>query len=144
MKAAFLLSGTLTLLGVVDMAAPRSRDTVLLLDRQLHLLATKHNSHAASRLFADDFLLVTSTGQCKRKGDMLKEMDSPATVLQRSETLGAQVRLLGSTAVLTGTLHQQGTRHGQPFDTQQLVTYTWVRNDGNWQLLGAHSSPLAQ
>jgi hypothetical protein len=113
---------------------------VILSDKQLNSYIMEHKVAAAADLYSDDFVLTTSSGTVKKKQDMLKEIGLLELQFEINETTNVQVRLIGNTAVLTGTLHQKGTYNKKSFDNQILVTDTWVFVNGGWKLLAGHAT----
>ena len=127
----------------VALSQDRNHETqVVQADVQLNE-SIKHNEAAkAAAFYAEDFILTTSSGKTKVKGDLLGEIGSPDLKLEVNETENAKVRVLNATAVLTGKLHQKGSYKGQPFDVFLLVTDTWVKTDSGWKLLAGHATVL--
>ena len=117
-------------------------EVVQKLDQQLNALIIGHNTHEASALYADDFILTTSSGKVKSKQDMLNEIGMTGLVFEINETENVKVRVLENTAVLTGTLHQKGIFKDKPFDVKLLVTDTWVRTGSSWKLLAGHATVI--
>jgi hypothetical protein len=115
-------------------------EQVKLVDAQLNILISKNASTAAAPFYAESFLLTTSSGKVKLKADLIKEIGSPDLSLAINETTEVNVRVLGSTAVLTGVLHQKGSYKGTNFDVKLLVTDTWVHTETGWKLLAGHAS----
>ena len=111
-------------------------------DAQLNALIKNNQSAKAESFYADDFILTTSSGKSKVKTDMLAEIGLPDLKLEINETENVKVRVLNSTAVLTGKLHQKGSYKGQVFDHFLLVTDTWVKTDTGWKLLSGHATLL--
>lgn len=55
------------------------------------------------------------------------------------------INQVGETAIVTGKLHQELQPKGKPEQNRSfdgLFTYTYVYEDGRWQLLAAHHSAL--
>jgi len=103
----------------------------------------KQNEAAKAEVFyAKDFILTTSSGKIKTKGDMLYEIGLTDLKLEINETENVKVNVLNFTAVLTGRLHQKGTYKGQAFDHFLLVTDTWVKTEMGWKLLAGHATLL--
>jgi hypothetical protein len=111
-------------------------------DQQLNRFIVDHDFQAASGVYADDFVLTTSSGKVKQKQDMLKEIGSLELHFEVNETTEVQVRVIENTAVLTGTLHQKGMYKERVFDSKLLVTDTWVKVNGQWKLLAGHATIL--
>jgi ketosteroid isomerase-like protein len=141
MKTIALLSLILT--ATVALSQDRNHETeVVQADVQLNASIKNHEPIKAAAFYAEDFVLTTSSGKAKLKGDMLREIGSPDLKLEINETENVSVRVLNSTAVLTGKLHQKGTYKGQAFDVFVLVTDTWVKTDSGWKLFAGHATLL--
>lgn len=109
-------------------------------DRQLNDLILKNNAVSADPFYAAEFILTTSSGKQKSKLDVLSEISSPDLRLEINATEEVQVRLSGSTAVLTGILHQKGSYKQKSFDAFLRVTDTWVKTPSGWKILAGHAS----
>lgn len=119
------------------------KDAVMETDKHLNLLIAQHADKDAARFYADEFILTTSSGNVKLKKDLLKEIASPDLSLEINETTQVHVRVLESTAVLTGILHQKGKYKEKLFDVQLNVTDTWVKTADGWKLLAGHATLLS-
>jgi hypothetical protein len=109
-------------------------------DMQLNQFIVDHYVAAAALVYSDDFVLTTSSEAVKKKQDMLNDIGLTDLQFEINTTADVQVRVLGNTAVLTGTLHQKGLYKQKPFDNKLLVTDTWVLVDGRWKLLAGHAT----
>ena len=110
-------------------------------DIELNQLILKKDVKQAAQFYAEDFILTTSSGVVKYKQNMLDDIASKELDLEINETSNVEIRLVGSTAVLTGTLHQRGVYKQKRFDLWLLVTDTWVHTSGGWKILSGHASP---
>jgi ketosteroid isomerase-like protein len=118
-------------------AMVRAAEAVVKLNQDLNNYFLGRNIMDAAGLYADDFVLTASTGQ-QGKAELLRELSNPSFRLDLNETTDVNVSVHGSTAVLTGLLHQRGHHCGRAFDRRLLVTNTWVRHRGSWQLMASH------
>ncbi len=109
-------------------------------DMELNQLILEKDAKHAAGFYADDFILTTSSGKTKYKQTILDEIASKDLALDVNETSNVEVRMFGSTAVLTGTLHQKGVYRGKEFDVWMLVTDTWVETSSGWKILSGHAS----
>src|SRR5688572_1251628 len=116
------------------------KDAVIETDKQLNLLIVQHADQQAARIYADEFILTTSSGKVKLKKDMLTEIASPDLALEINETTQVTVHVLENTAVLTGILHQKGKYKEKLFDVKLNVTDTWVKTTDGWKLLAGHAT----
>jgi ketosteroid isomerase-like protein len=108
-------------------------------DEILNDLIAKNNVAEAEKFYAEDFILTTSSGKRKIKQDILHEISSPDLIMEINRTEEVEVRIVGTTAVLTGMLHQKGSYKGQQFDAWLRVTDTWVSTVDGWKILAGHA-----
>jgi ketosteroid isomerase-like protein len=109
-------------------------------DENLNKLILKNDASSAVIFYMDDFVLTTSAGKQKSKTDILTEIGSTDLKLSANITENVEVRIAGQTAVLTGTLHQQGSYKEKSFDVMLRVTDTWVKTETGWKILAGHAS----
>jgi hypothetical protein len=114
--------------------------TIKKADRELNQLILTKNSKRAVAYYSDDFILTTSSGTVKYKHDMVTEISSPELSLVINETSNVEIRIVGSTAILTGILHQAGSFRGKYSDNRFLITDTWVETSSGWKILARHAS----
>ena len=115
----------------------RAAEMVARLNQDLNNYFLGRDIMDAAGLYADEFVL-TANGNQQGKAELLRELANPSFRLDLNETTDTNVSVYGSSAVLTGVLHQQGHHCGRAFDRRLLVTNTWVRHHGSWQLLASH------
>lgn len=118
------------------------KQAVIDADAQLNQLIVQHKSTEAASYYAEEFMLITSSGKVKRKQDMLTEIALSDLQLEINETNDVTVRLLDNTAVLTGVLHQKGRYKSDSFDVRLTVTDTWVKTQNGWKLLSGHATVI--
>lgn len=117
-------------------------EEVIARDKELNQLISAHRAKDAALIYAEDFVLTTSSGKGKSKLDMLADISSPDLTLEINETTQVKVRVIENTAVLTGILQQKGTYKGNAFDVKLYVTDTWVKVNTHWLLLAGHATVI--
>lgn len=117
-------------------------EEVIAQDKELNQFISQHRVKDAALIYADDFVLTTSSGKAKLKQDMLADISSPDVMLEINETTQVKVRVIENTAVLTGILQQKGTYKGNAFDVKLYVTDTWVKVKSGWILLAGHATVI--
>ncbi len=130
------------MIGVTLWSSYSVEETVIARDKELNQLISSHRTKEAALIYADDFILTTSSGKTKSKQDMLNDISSPELALEINETTQVKVRVIENTAVLTGILQQKGTYKGNAFDVKLNVTDTWVKVQSNWVLLAGHATVI--
>ncbi len=126
-------------------AATRAGETtvdqaILQLEREMFAAIQKKDLPAIDRILADDFVLRTPGAPSADKKQFLAGIKAiPLEILAVwSEDLA--VNVYGETGVLTGTqLARVRDAEGKEAVSVQAFTDIFVRRDGRWQLVLAHS-----
>lgn len=142
MKTSHLAS----LLLALGLALPLSAQDPTLLQRDSlwNALRLSGDAVALAPLLADDWMLTHSDGRIQHKADYLAELASRRRSNSSVENLGVRVRQYEHTAIITGISVQSGVTDGQPWSGRFRFTRTWVRRDGQWQMVASHSSRCAE
>src|SRR6266567_1759436 len=105
----------------------------------------EHDAAAIRRFEADDAVFVYPDGSIGNKEQDVKDMESGAITADSWEVSDLKVNVLDSnSAVVTGrTIVKNGKYNNQPFPADQFRWVdTYVRRDGQWQLVAGASTPL--
>ena len=104
---------------------------------QIHADAT-----ALDRIYAADFIGVGPSGRVRTKPQVISDFKSGALKFQSILTDEVQVRIYGNTAVETGRSTMNGQDRGKAVPRDNRFTRVWVKQQGHWQLVLNHYSPL--
>jgi len=113
--------------------ADEDRRAVAALDTQFQAAVKNNDVEGMSRILADDYILVTSSGKTQTKTDLLNEARERKTTYERQEDTNQTVRLWGDTAVLTAKLWAKGTDGKKPFDVTLWFSDTYVKTSAGWK-----------
>lgn len=96
------------------------------------------------RNYAQDATDINSrTGALHSKGEEIASMKNDKTVLESLELSDLNVRVEGSTAVVTGINRVRGRDDkGQPMDRRTRFTDVFVKRDGRWQVLATQGTAV--
>ena len=96
-----------------------------------------------SRVYADELSIANPDGRIASKEVVLTNMKRAPESIKRSSRLEQmRVRVVGDTAIVTG-INNIGMQIGsQERKDKVRFTDTYVRRQGNWQLLATHSSRM--
>lgn len=108
-------------------------------DKKMQRAFVERDVQTLEQIFTDDYVLVVSSGKEFRKAEILAQLAAPDTRWEVNETSGWEVRVHGDTAMVLATLHQKGTDHGKPFDSNVKFSDTYVRENGGWRNLHGHA-----
>ena len=118
------------------------------LERELHRVDSARNNAlrtgdtaVLAQLYADDFVMITSSGQLRTKRDQLRDIASGAVQHQGPSERILHLTLRGDVAIVQGE-SDAGTLviGGQADARMRRYTRVYVRHGGRWQLLATHIS----
>ena len=99
---------------------------------------------ALDRLLADDLTYTHSTAKLDTKATYLEPLVSGRTRYQSLQPSDVQVRVYGTTGVVTGILRSVALVAGKESRTDMRFTNVWVRRDGRWQMVAWQSTRLPE
>jgi ketosteroid isomerase-like protein len=97
---------------------------------------------ALDRIYAADFIGVGPSGAVRTKPQVISDFKSGELKFQSIITDEVQVRIYGNTAVETGRSTMNGQDRGKAVPRDNRFTRVWVKQQGHWQLVLNHYSPL--
>ena len=97
---------------------------------------------ALDRIYAADFIGVGPSGAVRTKPQVISDFKSGELKFQSIITDEVQVRSYGNTAVETGHSTMNGQDRGKAVPRDNRFTRVWVKQQGHWQLVLNHYSPL--
>src|SRR5215470_4244635 len=97
---------------------------------------------ALERIYAADFIGIGPSGAVRTKPQVISDFKSGELKFQTITTDEVQVRIYGNTAVETGRSTMNGKDKGKSVPRDNRFTRVWVKQEGHWQLVLNHYSPL--
>jgi ketosteroid isomerase-like protein len=115
------------------------------LERQLSDALVREDPAVLDRLWSNDLVFTFPNGKVSNKAQRLAGQ-KPAAQPSQSEasTTNDEVKvfLYGSTAVVTVLTTWSGKENNQAYSSQFQATHVWAKQQGRWQLVAAHVSPV--
>ena len=96
------------------------------------------------RIWADDFSYTNPDGTVANREDGFANFEDSTYTYTSARLTAFNVRVYGKNfAVGNGDHHEAGEdKDGKPFSWKFRFTNVWVRQNGKWQVVAGHSSPL--
>ncbi len=130
----------LTLAFLSSAAEPQTKDAVTAADKAWAAATVKADAAALGKLLADDLNYIHSTGAIDDKASFIGKLKSGEQKYLKIDHDGSDVRLYGSTAVLTATARVESITKGVKGPPTHLrFIHVWFYSKGAWQLV-AHQS----
>ena len=96
-----------------------------------------------SKFYADDFIMITSTGEIRNKEDQLKDIGSGNVVHEKIEEKYLKMRFYGNVAVVHSESKGKLIQNGMVSDVVRRFTRVFVKTNGQWQLVSTQISRVA-
>jgi hypothetical protein len=96
------------------------------------------NQEPWKKYFADDATYFDEKGRVMDKAALVKDIAPMPTGYSGSiKVMNAKSRILGDTAILTYDLDESETVFGQQLKARYHGTDTWIRRNGEWQIVAS-------
>jgi hypothetical protein len=96
----------------------------------------KRDGAAFQRLLAQGFV-YTEGDKLMTRDDVLRDVTSGPDTVTAAHNEGMAPRRFGTTGIVTGWLIVRGRSAGKPFEHRYRFTDTWVKRNGDWQIVAA-------
>ena len=116
---------------------------VIAIDRAWEDAIIRADTSALDRIGASDLVYTHAGGSVEGKAGFIDHIVNGRLRFTSIEYDDVEVRLHGTSAVLTCALHLDTVdRAGDPSELHFRVTHVWIARDGRWQLLANQSTHL--
>jgi uncharacterized protein DUF4440 len=129
-------------------AAPSKRTVegqLIELERQLSAALVREDAAVLDRLWSNDLVFTFPNGKVSNKAQRLasqKPTAQPSQAESATSNDEVKVQLYGNTAVVTVLTTWSGKANNQAYSSQFQATHVWAKQQGRWQLVAAHVSPV--
>jgi ketosteroid isomerase-like protein len=103
--------------------------------------AMKSDVAALDKLFADDLVFVHGGGFTETKAVFLDHMKTGKRKIESVEQKNVQVRVYGTTAIVSGTAQIKLVWNGNKLDNAILFSSVWVQQAGKWRMVQYQATP---
>jgi uncharacterized protein (TIGR02246 family) len=113
-------------------------------DRARAQALLRNDVEALARLYADDFVMITSTGQIRTKQDQLRDISASTIQHQAAADKILRLRVYGDVAVVQSESRGGLVMNGQGNTVLRRFTRIDVKRRGQWQLVATHISRVEE
>jgi hypothetical protein len=100
------------------------------------------NRAELERLLADDYTLISGSGQVQTKAELIADYTTPGYKIEPFVILEPVEKVWSDGAVMGGLVNLKGISGGKPFAVTLRFVDVWARRNGKWQVIYAHVSRL--
>jgi ketosteroid isomerase-like protein len=115
---------------VADSAA---KDEVLQIERERNSAIINGDAAALERMTSDDYTFITLRGELRTKAEIIQGFKSGSFHYDSREISDLNVRIYGSTAVVTGRSNQKGRENGRDYSGDYRFTRVYSKQGGQWR-----------
>ena len=115
---------------------------ILALEDRRYAAMTSNDLAALEALFHEDMLYVHSTGVVDTKASYLQALQSGKTRYEAAKRMDERVRLLGDTALVTGTAKFDVFVNGTSKALNLCFLNVWTKTPSGWKFIGWQSCSL--
>ncbi len=102
----------------------------------------RRDTRVLDRIFADDYMIITSSGEVLTKSQLLERVESGRDAPEPLNQEDVKVRVYGNVAVQTSLDTYRGREKGQPAKVR--VTRVYVNQEGGWRLASVQGTFVAK
>jgi ketosteroid isomerase-like protein len=124
-------------------SATRLEEEVLQVDLLRSVALRNGDVATLVKLYSDDFIMITSTGEIRTKQDQLEDIASGRFQHPRPQAKILRLRVYGEVAIVHSEGQGEVVVNGQPDDVFRRYTRIYVKNAGHWQLTATHVSRVS-
>lgn len=124
-------------------SSSKTEQELIGLNRELIQALERGDKSVAERIYADDFVRVTTQGEVLTKAQVLASLKAPAAGVKVSyDSENIQVFDYGDAAVMVYLSIRHTDNKGEKSDFHYRVTDTFVKRDGRWRKAASVGTPL--
>ena len=99
-----------------------------------------HAPSALDLFLSDDFIITQPDGTLMNKEQFKTSVADKTYHYDTLTSADFKVRIIGDTAIVTGSYHEKGKDNHVPFDRRGRFTDTWLFQNGKWVCIASHDS----
>jgi len=144
MKPLFVVSliafSVLPFFGQTQADTASVQQTLMQMERDWGQAAAKNDTAAVGKFVADDWVGIDFEGKSITKAEAMADMKSGASTTQSFEIGPMKVRVLGNTAVVTGSDTEKSTYKSKDSSGKYVWMDVFVKRDGKWVAVRSQSA----
>lgn len=137
-----VLCAAVLALSIYGQSKSSVEQTLMQMERDWAQAEIRKDFAAVERFLADDWSGIDYDGSTHNKAAVLDHLKTGASSLESQTLSGMQVRLFGSTAIVTGTDIEKSRDRGKDTTGKYAWTDVFVLRNGRWQVVASQSTKM--
>ena len=113
---------------------------ILELEKQRNQAIISGDAAALERMTSNDYTFITLRGEMRTKAEIVQGFKSGSFHYESRQISDLNVRVYGTSAVVTGRSIQKGSENGKDYSGDYRFTRVYVRRDGRWQTVALQTT----
>lgn len=127
-----------------DKASGNVQDQIKKLEEEWANGAIKGDASVVDRFEADDIVSTDPSGRVTGKQQDVQDVKSGELKFESMNLSDVKVSVYGNTAVATGVNTLKGTYKGKDISGEYRFTDTWVKRNGQWQVVASQGTKVTE
>ena len=134
----------LAVAGSVSAVGADPKDEILEAEKRWAKAVIALDFAALEKIYHDGLIYAHSTGIIETKGEYLGKLRTGKQKYDVIEHHKTTIRTQGDGAVAHSIVTMKGTNPAGPFDNKLMMSHTWFKGAGGWQLAAHQTTQLAK
>ena len=117
-----------------------AKQEILKIERERNTAIIKGDAAALERMTTDDYTFITLRGELRTKAEIVQGFRSGSFHYDSREISDLNVRVYGSTAVVTGRSNQKGREDGKDYSGDYRFTRVYSKQGGQWRTVALQAT----
>lgn len=130
--------------GGTNSASARAVEEIKALEEARNQAVLHGDVAALDRMTSEDYTFITLRGELRTKSEILKGFASGSFKYASRQIADLNVRVYGSTAVVTGRSVQKGMENGKDYSGPYWFTRVYVKRGGRWITVALQTTLIQQ
>jgi uncharacterized protein (TIGR02246 family) len=140
---AVAVTSVLQLAVLAQRQIPLTEQQLVAIDNQRMDALRRGDTVPLEKIYADDYTLVTGTGQVRSKADQIAELKSGQLRYASIDSVERQVRLYGDVGVIVSRQKAVIFQNGQQITSgDERVTRVYKKMNDSWRVIATHATPI--
>ena len=122
----------------------KAKNGVLQVERELGQAVLKNDTNTLDRIFADQMVWLTSTGQFLSKAQVLADIHARNLAEYSFKSNDDELRVYGATVVLYRKVLENEKDANKSEILPRTITGVFVKQDGKWKIVAHGATVIAQ
>ena len=117
-----------------------AKKEILEIEQERNKAIISGDAAALDRLTSEDYTFITLRGELRTKAEIVQGFKSGSFHYDSRQISGLNVRIYGSTAVVTGRSNQQGRENGKDYSGDYRFTRVYSKQGDNWRTVALQAT----